>query len=523
MCILFTCRGAPPQQRHQQMGNRAKQLTTRSVCWQPGMKLPLTPAYLLPLLLSPPLPTQPYTTPGGLFTLPVRAARLQLLPGYVPNLQLLATLETLWQQNQVWSALLLEAIAASWQADPSKAPPSDSPMWLALASMAAAVRKSGMAVIGQYARLDHEQRVHETRWSAALLPLLQLGTVALQQPEAGWGALVLASAVQGAALAWCVAAAAIARQEVEGLAGGCAPPAPQQQQVPQQVSRQQVLDDLLQLATYGMQLPHAMRSCSVQAAPASTAAAAEAGLRLGYSPPQYDGKDPLLPLSELNIRLGSALDLLRGLQASYPAQHQGSAADGPDAASSRRPAAAAAAGGGGGGPAAGGGGEGQGEQVGGGRVATATAVPADMPGLATAAQAYRPNPAATTAQVAALAANMEAGRLQRNPSEADAARRHSTLLDLAFCMEACGTVARCVAACSSTVQLLGCAHLGCTTRPPGGLASCEASLGVNRKGSVCGGCGVVRYCSPACAQRDWPEHRRVCRRLAAAAAQRGRT
>jgi hypothetical protein len=99
------------------------------------------------------------------------------------------------------------------------------------------------------------------------------------------------------------------------------------------------------------------------------------------------------------------------------------------------------------------------------------------------------------------------------------------MLQLAGVQDVCDVAAQCARACSS-VQLLGCAHLGCTlviTPPPGGLGSCEAALGVNRKGSVCGGCGVVRYCSAACAQQDWPGHRRVCRRLAAAlVAQRDR-
>jgi hypothetical protein len=90
---------------------------------------------------------------------------------------------------------------------------------------------------------------------------------------------------------------------------------------------------------------------------------------------------------------------------------------------------------------------------------------------------------------------------------------------VAITLVVCGTAAQCARACGgATPQLLGCAHLGCTTGVAGSLASCEASLGVNRKGSMCGGCGVVRYCSAACAQQDWPGHRRVCRRLAAAAA-----
>jgi hypothetical protein len=82
----------------------------------------------------------------------------------------------------------------------------------------------------------------------------------------------------------------------------------------------------------------------------------------------------------------------------------------------------------------------------------------------------------------------------------------------------CEAASACAALCSSRVQLLGCANLSCTTPPAAGLGGCEASLVVNCRGSVCGGCGVVRYCSAACAQQDWPGHRRVCRRLAPAAA-----
>jgi hypothetical protein len=85
-------------------------------------------------------------------------------------------------------------------------------------------------------------------------------------------------------------------------------------------------------------------------------------------------------------------------------------------------------------------------------------------------------------------------------------------------MEVCEAASACAALCSSRLQLLGCANLGCTTPPAAGLGGCEASLVVNCRGSVCGGCGAVRYCSAACAQQDWAGHRRVCRRLAAAAA-----
>jgi hypothetical protein len=38
------------------------------------------------------------------------------------------------------------------------------------------------------------------------------------------------------------------------------------------------------------------------------------------------------------------------------------------------------------------------------------------------------------------------------------------------------------------------------------------------RGVRCGGCGLVRYCCPQHQQKDWPHHRRVCRRLARAGA-----
>jgi hypothetical protein len=70
-------------------------------------------------------------------------------------------------------------------------------------------------------------------------------------------------------------------------------------------------------------------------------------------------------------------------------------------------------------------------------------------------------------------------------------------------------------ACSTRVQLVGCGNLRCTN-----LSGPSAEgLVAGRKGVRCGGCRVARYCSPACQQADWPQHRHVCRRLAAAAGQ----
>jgi hypothetical protein len=111
-----------------------------------------------------------------------------------------------------------------------------------------------------------------------------------------------------------------------------------------------------------------------------------------------------------------------------------------------------------------------------------------------------------------------AAHLNANSDKADECYAHGMLLQEAGFMDLCEAAAACARLCSSGPQLLGCANLGCTTPAAAGLGGCEASLVVNRRGSVCGGCGVVRYCSHACALQDWPAHRRVCRRLAAAAA-----
>jgi hypothetical protein len=68
-------------------------------------------------------------------------------------------------------------------------------------------------------------------------------------------------------------------------------------------------------------------------------------------------------------------------------------------------------------------------------------------------------------------------------------------------------------ACRTRVQLVGCSNSHCTSQSSPSVGG----LVVGRKGVRCGGCRVARYCSPACQQADWPQHRHVCRRLAAAA------
>jgi hypothetical protein len=68
-------------------------------------------------------------------------------------------------------------------------------------------------------------------------------------------------------------------------------------------------------------------------------------------------------------------------------------------------------------------------------------------------------------------------------------------------------------ACRLRVQLVGCGNPRCTN-----LSGPSAEgLVAGRKGVRCGGCRVARYCCPECQQADWPQHRHVCRRLAAAA------
>jgi hypothetical protein len=66
-------------------------------------------------------------------------------------------------------------------------------------------------------------------------------------------------------------------------------------------------------------------------------------------------------------------------------------------------------------------------------------------------------------------------------------------------------------ACRPRVQLVGCSHPRCPNLS--GLSA--EGLVTGRKGVRCGWCEVARYCSPACQKEDWPQHRHVCRRLAA--------
>jgi hypothetical protein len=67
-----------------------------------------------------------------------------------------------------------------------------------------------------------------------------------------------------------------------------------------------------------------------------------------------------------------------------------------------------------------------------------------------------------------------------------------------------------------TPMLVGCSCHGC----PGPAGVNAAEPAVNRRGVVCSGCGMARYCCPQHAQAAWPAHRKVCGRLAAALGRR---
>jgi hypothetical protein len=60
--------------------------------------------------------------------------------------------------------------------------------------------------------------------------------------------------------------------------------------------------------------------------------------------------------------------------------------------------------------------------------------------------------------------------------------------------------------------LVGCCHAGCNNLS----GPSEAGLVANRRGVLCSGCGVARYCSRTCVLLGWPAHRHACGRLAAA-------
>jgi hypothetical protein len=78
------------------------------------------------------------------------------------------------------------------------------------------------------------------------------------------------------------------------------------------------------------------------------------------------------------------------------------------------------------------------------------------------------------------------------------------------------------------LQLAGCGWIDCHQQQALVLEwsqehwqySAEAAA-VGRKATLCGGCGLARYCCPQHQRQDWPRHRHVCRRLAQARAAAG--
>jgi hypothetical protein len=391
---------------------------------------------------------------GGLPIIHVPVYSLQLLPGYTPDLQLLATLETLLHNPRLNSAAhepwaLLGAMARAYQQQPSRAPPPGSPTWLVLASMAVALRKHAARHEVQARSNILQQLSLLSGRLNALPPLLQLAAVALQQPAAGWGALVLGSAVQGATLACCASAVKVVARQVLSLANS----APLQlsehpqlrllQLLRTSVSRSGIAVAAADIRGMCVKLAQVYRvhSLRTQAATTSSTGAA-AGTRAAAvsSVTQAGGNVPDPPADhsatvDVFMTLMYARDLLPALGSNGP----------------------------------------QGQQ-------TAAGTGSSPPRWLDAAMM-------------------------------DCCRAPNMLDHITALANVCTAAAICANSCSSTIQLLGCAHLGCVTPLPGGLGACEASLVVNTRSSVCGGCGVARYCSRACALQDWPHHRRTCHRL----------
>jgi hypothetical protein len=104
-------------------------------------------------------------------------------------------------------------------------------------------------------------------------------------------------------------------------------------------------------------------------------------------------------------------------------------------------------------------------------------------------------PAATAAAALALGKSVHERMADSQKGEVKA------LCSLAYLLGVSEAAAGCIQACRP-IQLLGCANLGCTTLPSDRPGFAQDGLAVNRKKGVCGGCGVVRYCSAACAQQD---------------------
>jgi hypothetical protein len=135
---------------------------------------------------------------------------------------------------------------------------------------------------------------------------------------------------------------------------------------------------------------------------------------------------------------------------------------------------------------------------------------------ADAAEDPAPGDLSSSSSSNSSSSSLHAGR-RMHTAHVSAWRRHTPqgpvdlLTGMAHCIQH---------ACRPRLQLAGCSHRHCINLS-GPTGSVEG-LVAGRKGVTCGGCRVVRYCSSACQQADWPRHRHVCRRLAAGPAQDSR-
>jgi hypothetical protein len=62
----------------------------------------------------------------------------------------------------------------------------------------------------------------------------------------------------------------------------------------------------------------------------------------------------------------------------------------------------------------------------------------------------------------------------------------------------------------SLLQALPLANLCCSSPECHNLAGLS-ELDLAAEGGLCGGCRAARYCSRACQQQDWPEHKETCK------------
>lgn len=106
-------------------------------------------------------------------------------------------------------------------------------------------------------------------------------------------------------------------------------------------------------------------------------------------------------------------------------------------------------------------------------------------------------------------------------AEGVAAQQHGAAAPAAA-HSAAGAAAPCTVGAAQGVAPPAAAGAAYTGQPRARARSCAACGAASARGGSrlpkCGGCGLVRYCSPACAKADWPAHKAACRAAQAAAA-----